>query len=96
MGLFSRLMGKGNTSSDQPDVEPVDFEGFTIKPAPLKQSGNFVTAGYIQKTDDNGVMQEHYFIRADTHSDFQSACQHAVFKARQIIRESGERLFNKS
>ncbi len=97
MGLLSRLMGKGATrSSEKPDAEEVEFEGFKIQPAPLKQNGNYVTAGYIRKSAGNGETQEHYFIRADTHADFAAACQHAVFKGQQIIRESGEQIFKNS
>ena len=95
MGLLSRLMGKSDAAQAEPDVEQVDYEGFVIKPAPLKQKGNFVTAGYVRKLDENGNMREHYFIRADTHTDFDAACEHAVFKGQQIIRESGERIFEK-
>ena len=96
MGLLSRLMGKSSTTKSEPEVEPVEFEGFKIKPSPKQQSGNYVTAGYILKTDESGETKEHYFIRADTHADFDAACKHAVFKGQQIIRESGERIFDKS
>lgn len=96
MGLFSRLMGKGEGSKAAPDVEQVEFEGFRIKPSPMQQKGTYVTAGYILKLDESGEMQEHYFIRADTHADFETACNHAVFKGKQIIRESGSRLFDKN
>ena len=96
MGLLSRLMGKGKTTKPEPDVEQVEYDGFIIKPAPLQQTGNYVTAGYIRKMDDSGEVKEHHFIRADTHADFDTACNHAVFKGKQIIRESGERIFDKS
>ncbi len=98
MGLLSRLMGKGEAGKAgkaEPDTEEVEYEGFLIKPAPLQQKGNYVTAGYVKKLDDSGEMREHYFIRADTHADFEAACKHAVFKGQQIIRESGERIFDK-
>ncbi len=94
MGFFSRLLGK-NKPEAEPNVEMVEHEGFLIKPAPMKQSNTYVTAGYIYQDQENGERQEHYFIRADTHPDFDSACQHAIFKAKQIIRESGARIFNR-
>lgn len=96
MGLLSRLMGKGDATKAEPEVEKVEFEGFLIKPSPLKQNSNYVTAGYILRVDDSGATKEHYFIRADTHADFDAACKHAIFKGKQIIRESGERIFDKS
>ncbi len=95
MGLFSRLMGKGEASKAEPEVEQVDYNGFKIQPSPLKQNSNYVTAGYIRKMDEHGEMKEHYFIRADTHADFETACKHAVFKGEQIIRESGEQVFDR-
>lgn len=95
MGLFSRLTGKGERSKAESKVEQVEFEGFTIRPSPLQQKGTYVTAGYIRKLNESGEMQEHYFIRADTHADFNTACNHAVFKGKQIIRESGTRIFSK-
>lgn len=94
MGLLNRLLGKGESSAT-PEPALEDYEGFKIKPAPQKQQGNYNTAGYIYKTDGSGETREHYFIRADTHTDFQSACEHAVFKAKQIINESGERIFDR-
>ncbi len=94
MGLLSRILGKGESqSTSEPDLE--DYEGYRIKPAPLKQQGSYNTAGYIYKPDDSGKLREHYFIRADTHTDFETACEHSVFKAKQIINESGERIFDR-
>jgi len=96
MGWLSRLIGKGDDKGAKPDISPTEFEGFWIKPAPKKQNGNYVTAGYIQRIGESGETEEQYFIRADTHADFESACEHAVFKGQQIIRESGEQIFKKS
>ncbi len=85
-------MGKGD---DTPNVkaQSVEYNGFKIQPAPKKQGGSFVTAGVIYKTDDAGDEMEYSFIRADTHADFDSACEHAVFKGKQIINERGETIF---
>ncbi len=94
MGLLSRLMGKDSGTKPEVEAEQVEFEGYIIKPSPLQQKGNFVTAGYILKVDESGEKKEHYFIRADTHADIETACNHAVFKGKQIIRESGDRIFD--
>lgn len=94
MGLLSRILGKGESQST-PQTELEDYEGYKIKPAPHKQQGSYNTAGYIYKSDSSGELQEHYFIRADTHTDFEAACEHSVFKAKQIINESGERIFGR-
>ena len=94
MGLLNRIFGKGGSQDSVPDTELVEYEGYKIKPAPLKQQGNFNSAGYIYKPDSSGETREHYFIRADTHTDFDTACEHSVFKAKQIIDESGDRIFD--
>ena len=92
MGLLSRILGKGESEST-PEADLVDHEGYRIKPAPSKQGSNYNTAGYIYKDDSSGETLEHYFIRADTHTDFDAACEHSVFKAKQIIKELGDRMF---
>ena len=97
MGILSRILGKGESqSTPEPELELEDYEGYKIKPAPRKQQGSFNTAGYIYKPDSSGELREHYFIRADTHADFDVACEHSVFKAKQIIDESGERIFDRT
>ncbi len=96
--ILSWLKGKGDTQIEsQIETEKTEeFEGFTIKPSPQKQQNGYATAGYISKPDNSGGIREHFFIRADTHADFEEACQHSIFKAKQIIKESGERVFDKS
>jgi len=93
MGIFSKLMGK--TQESAPQMQAVEYNGYQIRPAPKKQGGNYVTAGSICKTDDSGELQEFSYIRADTHTDYEAACQHAVFKGKQIINEKGDRIFDK-
>ena len=96
MGLFSFFFGTSKTKFEpEPEVEEeVSHEGFKIKPAPQKQNGSYHTAGYIRKADENGNVREHFFIRADTHAEHKIACEHAIFKAKQIIDQSGERIFD--
>ena len=94
MGFFDKLMGKGQ-SSPKVTAESVEYNGFKIQPAPRKQGNSYVTAGVISKMDDAGNVMEHSFIRADTHADIDAACEHSVFKGKQIINESGDRIFKK-
>ena len=93
MGLFSKLLGKKESDSEIPQTETVEYNGYQIKPAPRKQGGQYVTAGYICKIGESGDVQEHHFIRADTHADIDSANQHAIFKGKQIINERGDGIF---
>lgn len=93
MGLkswFGKLMSP-RVPEDRPG-EAVEYQGYSILPRPKAQGSQFYTAGVISKEFAEG-RKEHHFIRADTHTSHESACQHSVQKARQIIDEQGERLF---
>ena len=93
MGLFDFL--KRDTTGTESSAAPtVEFEGYSIIPAPKKQGGSYSTAGYIRKISEDGEAKEHYFIRADTHADLDQAREHAVFKAKQIIEQIGDRMFD--
>ena len=72
--------------------DPIEYQGYTIRPAPKSQNGQYLTAGYISKEFPDGI-KEQYFIRADTHQSFDAACSHAVNKGQQIINEQQDRLF---
>lgn len=92
MGLgsfLSKLVGGGG--GEKPP-ENVEYEGYTICPAPRSQGGQFLTAGVISKTFPDGA-KEQTFVRADTHSSREAACSHAIMKAQQIIDEQGDKLF---
>lgn len=92
-GIFGKLFGGGNgRAGAEKRGDPVEYQGYTIIPAPKSQDGQFLTAGIIRKETD-GETLEASFIRADTHQSFDAACQHAVSKGQQIINEQGERLF---
>lgn len=77
------------------DVEATeDYQGFTIEAAPIKEGGQFRTAGFISKEVD-GVAKRVPFIRADNSTDKSQAVSHSMSKARQIIDEQGERLLDR-
>lgn len=73
--------------------DAIDYQGYSIRPAPKTQGGQFIIAGVISKTFADGELKEHTFIRADTHASRDDACAHAIRKAQQIIDEQGDRLF---
>jgi len=99
MGLgqvFGKLFG-GSKAGDSSLPEPADaieYEGFTIVAAPLKEGSQFKTAGSISKEVD-GELKSVQFIRADNHADRQSAITHSEGKARQIIDEQGVSMFTR-
>jgi len=88
--FFKSLLG----AAPRPPAEPVVYEGFSIEPEPIEEEGRFRTAGYISGELD-GETRRVRFIRADQHADRQTAIDHSVSKARQIIDEQGARLLAK-
>jgi len=95
MSFWKRLFGGGGGSSegDAKASAPVEYNGFTIRAAPYKAEGQYQTAGTITK-DVGGVAKEHKFIRADRHASYDDAVEFSLAKARQIIDQQGERIFN--
>ena len=92
MGLLSRLFG-GGKDAPAAQREAVEHNGFLIYPEPLRQGGQFLTAGTIAKDYPDG-RKEHRFIRADSHPAYDDAVTFTVSKARQIIDQVGERMFD--
>ena len=76
-----------------PPGAPVEYNGFTIRAAPYKAERQYQTAGIITK-DVGGVAKEHKFIRADRHASYDDAVEFSLAKARQIVDQQGERMFN--
>ena len=92
MGLTS-LFGKlASGKKREAATEAVEYRGYLIRPTPQGEGSQYYTCGVISKTFPEGL-REHRFIRADTHASFDGAAQHAVVKARQIIDEQGDRIF---
>jgi hypothetical protein len=91
--LWNRTFGgSGATERAAPAVEATEYNGYRIRPAPYAAGGQFQTAGVIEKDFPDG-MKEHRFVRAETHGSRDDAASFAVTKAKQIIDERGDRLF---
>ena len=93
MSFWKSLFGGGSSASTEKTSEPFDYNGFTIRAAPYKAEGQYQTAGSITK-EVGGVTKEHKFIRADRHASYDDAVEFSLAKARQIVDQSGERMFN--
>ena len=73
---------------------PETYKDFVIEPAPRKQGTQWLTAGFISKDGPDGA-REAEFIRSDMFASREDADACALAKARQIIDEQGERLFER-
>jgi hypothetical protein len=93
MSFWKSLFGGGATESAERASEPVEYNGFTIRAAPYKAEGQYQTAGTITK-DIGGVVKEHKFVRADRHAAYDDAVEFSLSKARQIVDQSGDRMFS--
>lgn len=88
MSLFSKLFGGGA----KPEVEPIDYEGFSIYPEPIAEGGKHRLCARVEKTV-GGVVKTHRVIRADMLDDLDTATTVSIAKAKQVIDEQGDRLF---
>ena len=94
--FFAKIFGSGDKEESAAEpADSIEYNGFTITSAPIKEGGQFKTAGKISK-DVDGELKSSEFIRADNHSDRDSAVNHSNRKAQQIIDEQGEGMFERS
>jgi hypothetical protein len=94
--FMAKLLGgapKGG-GGDQGDPEPAaeEYVGYTIRPVPFQDGGQWITSAVIEKRFADGV-KEHRFIRADMYPGREAAASASLFKARQIIDMMGDDIF---
>jgi hypothetical protein len=93
-GFVSKWFQRGDAAAGATAAgEPVGYRGFTITPEPYRQQGQWQLAARITKEID-GETREHRLVRADLLSDAEEARRHAVTKARRLIDERGDGLFD--
>ena len=95
--FFKSILGGSSSpaKSNPATSEPLEYNGFTIEAAPIDEGGKYRTAGYISGEVEGEIKRVH-FIRADENSDRQSAIDHSISKAKQIIDEQGSGLLLKT
>ena len=97
MSLFSKILGRlsGGEGAEGPvaSAEAVEYQGYAIRPACRQEGGQWLTAGVISKQVEE-ELKEHHFIRADWHSGKEAAETCAIAKAKRIIDEQGDRIFD--
>jgi hypothetical protein len=85
MSILSRLFGAGAA----PEATSETYEGFKITPEPARQGGKYRIGAKIEKDG-----KTHHLIRADVIDGLEDANLASIGKAKQMIDEQGERLFN--
>jgi len=94
MSFLKKLFGLGTGEAAQKEAQSsTTYEGYEIIATPYQERGKFQLCGIIAKEID-GVRKEHRFIRADQFTSIEDATQMTFFKARQIIDQTGNRLFD--
>lgn len=92
--FLERWLGSGGEKTSGGEVLSSEtYNGFDIHAAPVKEAGGWRVTGTITKIVD-GEEKTHRFIRADTCADADSAASMTQRKARQLIDERGDRLFD--
>ena len=91
MSLFSKLFGGGDAPKEA--ARPETYKGFSITPESMPAGSEFRIAAKIEK-DVNGETKTHHLIRADTISDLEAAREASVNKAKVMIDQQGEGLFD--
>lgn len=95
MSFLKRLFGGGAAPSASAEIagEPEFYKGFTITPTPRQESGQFRLAAIVEKTVD-GETKHHRLVRADLFPIRDTAESAALEKARRMIDEQGDALFD--
>ena len=89
MSLLSRLFGGGSA----PEVEPEVYKEFNLFPEPVKEPGGYRVAARIEKVI-GGEPRAHRLIRADTCASEEDAREISLAKAKLLIDERGDALFD--
>lgn len=93
MSILKKLFG-GWSKPAEPEAAPAEaYKGYTLRPAPYREGGQFQMCGVIAKEID-GVVKEHRFVRADRFPSQEEAAQFTLVKARQIVDLNGDRIFS--
>lgn len=91
MSLLKKLFGGGTSS--KPAQKSQTYKDFTITPEPMPADGQHRISAIITK-EVNGEMKSHHLIRADTLMTPEAAAEAAFEKAKTVIDQQGDRLFD--
>ncbi|HSS65226.1 MAG TPA: HlyU family transcriptional regulator [Gammaproteobacteria bacterium] len=93
--FLKNLTGTGESSARaDTEAEAVEYKGFHIAPAPMKDASGWRVAAVIYK-DIDGERCTHHLIRADVFSDRGFASELSIRKAKMVIDDRGEKILEK-
>ena len=93
-GFLKKLFAGDDTPAAPVGVATVEYEGYRIVAAPRKEPEGFRIAGRIEK-DVDGETKVHPFVRADVYHDLDATADMVVHKAKRMIDEQGDRIFER-
>lgn len=88
-----KKLGKSRPASTPPGFEAVSYQGFDIFPEPRAEGGQYRLQGRIVKVIDQQP-REYLLIRSDLLPSAELAAELMVAKAKRVIDENGERMFD--
>lgn len=93
--LWSRLAGGGSAAGpgDAAETPAIEYKGYRIRATPYRNNGQYQTSGVIEKDTPDGT-KTHRFIRADTYANLDDAISFSITKAKQVIDQQGDRIFD--
>ena len=95
--MFKRIKdwlgSSASAGGKQVQGEAVEYKGYRITPTPLVEGGQFRVSGVIESLSD--ADKRHSFIRSDLVAGQDEACDFTVVKARLMIDQLGDSLFDR-
>lgn len=92
MSFLKKLFGGGDAEASSKPVEELEHEGYMVATTPIPEGGQYRLSALITKEIDGEILQ-HQLIRADLFTNTQDASQAAIRKAKQVIKEQGDKMF---
>ena len=93
--FLKNLTGAGKPGAQAYDeAEAVEYKGFHIAPAPMKDASGWRVAAFIYKTIE-GERCTHHLIRADVFGDRAFASELSIRKAKMVIDDRGEKILDR-
>lgn len=90
MSLWSRLFGGGGGQDPSgPSAPPEAYQGYDIHAEPIREGTRWRICARILKDG-----REHRMIRADTLDDRDAAASASLTKAKSLIDQQGEAIFD--